>query len=84
MSRTSAGISRERTISVSSSTPNATMNANCTMNISGITASAAKVAASTTPAEVMTPPVTVRARSTPARVPCRGVSSRARVIRKIV
>ncbi len=54
------------------------------MNISGITASAAKVAASTTPAEVMTPPVTVRARSTPARVPCRGVSSRARVIRKIV
>ena len=54
------------------------------MNISGITASAAKVAASTTPAEVMTPPVTVRARSTPARVPCRGVSSRARVTRKIV
>ena len=60
------------------------MNASCTMNTSGMTASAANVAASTTPAEVMTPPVTVRARSTPARVPSLGVSSRVRVIRKIV
>ena len=34
------------------------MNANCTMNISGITASAAKVAASATTVEVATPPVT--------------------------
>ena len=60
------------------------MNANCTMNISGMTASAAKVAASTIPAEVITPPVTVSAVSIPGRVPRPTASSRARVIRKIV
>lgn len=60
------------------------MKASCTMNISGITTSAAKVAASTTPAEVITPPVTVSALSTPARVPRTPASSRARVIRKMV
>ena len=35
-----------------------------------MTPSAAKVAASTTPAEVITPPVTPRPRRMPARVPC--------------
>ena len=38
------------------------MNAICTRNRIGITPSAANVAASTTPAEVITPPVTVRPR----------------------
>ena len=36
----------------------------------GITASAAKVAASTTPAEVITPPVSASPRRMPSRVPC--------------
>ena len=57
MSPTRAGLSSERTISVSSRTPKATMNANCTMNISGITASAAKMTSSATTVEVATPPV---------------------------
>ncbi len=45
--------------------------------------SAANVAASTTPADVMTDPVTARPRSTPRRVPTRRLSSRTRVMRKI-
>ena len=45
--------------------------------------SAAKVAASTTPAEVITPPVTASPRTTPSRVPYATDSSRTRVIRKI-
>ncbi|SKG17748.1 Uncharacterised protein [Mycobacteroides abscessus subsp. abscessus] len=57
MSYDSAGTSNDRTMKVSSSTPKATMNAICTRNRIGITDSAAKVAASTRPAEVITPPV---------------------------
>ena len=68
-SRASAGTSSERTTSVSSRTPKATMNAICCRNSSGSVASAPKVAASTTPALVMTPPVTARPVSTPVRVP---------------
>ena len=50
------------------STPNATMKAIWTRNASGMTPSAANVAASTTPAEVITPPVVVSPRS----MPCTG------------
>ena len=50
----------------------------------GITASAEKVAASTTPADVMTPPVTARPRPIPARVPCRVLSSRTRDIKRML
>src|SRR5450830_1259931 len=80
---TSAGTSRLRTIRVSISTPNDTMNASWARNSSGMTPSAANVAARTTPAEVMTPPVTARPRSTPSRVSTRRLSSRTRVMRKI-
>ena len=51
---------------VSSSTPNATMKAICARKRIGITASAANVAASTTPALVITPPVSRRPRITPS------------------
>ena len=70
--------------SVSSSTPNATANASSARNTSGSTPSAANVAASTTPAEVITPPVTARPGSVPARWPRRPASSRTRVIRKML
>ena len=46
------------------------MNAICARNRIGTTPSAANVAASTTPAEVITPPVTDRPLSTPGWVPC--------------
>ena len=49
----------------------------------GITPSAANVAASTTPAEVMTPPVADSPFRIPGCVPCRNASSRTRVMRKI-
>jgi hypothetical protein len=84
MSIISAGTSSERTTSVSSSTPKATMKAICTRNARGITISAANVAASTTPAEVITPPVVVSPRSTPCRLPCASASSRTRDIRKML
>src|SRR5699024_4797440 len=69
MSCTSPGTSRLRTMNVSINTPAATMNASWARNSSGITHSAEKVAASTSPAEVITPPVLARPRFTPARVP---------------
>ena len=59
------------------------MNAICARNSSGSTPSAANVAASTTPAEVITPPVTERPLRMPEWVPCLIDSSRTRVIRKI-
>ena len=59
------------------------MNAIWARNRIGITPSAAKVAASTTPAEVITPPVTDSPLRIPGWVPCRIDSSRTRVIRKI-
>ncbi len=46
-------------------------------------ASAEKVEARTTPALVITPPVTARPTRMPRRVPTRVVSSRTRVMRKI-
>ena len=45
---------------------------------------AENVAASTTPAEVITPPVTARPARVPARCPRRATSSRTRVIRKML
>ena len=69
---------------VSSSTPKATAKPTSARNTSGSTASTANVAASTTPAEVMTPPVTASPRSTPGRVPRCSVSSRTRVMRKML
>ena len=59
------------------------MNAIWARNRIGSTPSAANVAASTTPAEVITPPVTASPLSTPGWVPCWIDSSRTRVIRKI-
>ena len=46
--------------------------------------SAAKVAASTKPAEVMTPPMTASPRNMPSRVPFASASSRTRVMRKML
>jgi hypothetical protein len=60
------------------------MNASCTRNMIGMTASAANVAASTMPAEVITPPVRVSPRRMPARVPCTSDSSLTRDIRKML
>ena len=65
----SAGTRNVRTTSVSSSTPNATANPISARNTSGSTPRTENVAASTTPAEVMTPPVTVSPRRMPRRVP---------------
>ena len=53
-------------------------------NTSGSVTSARNVAASTRPAEVITPPVEASATSEPARVPRVAVSSRTRVIRKML
>ena len=50
----------------------------------GSTARTEKVAASTIPAEVMTPPVTARPLRVPSRVPRRSDSSRTRLIRKML
>lgn len=83
-SMASAGTRIERTSRVSSSTPNATVKASCTMIASGSRASAANVAANTTPAEVITPPVLTSPASAPRRVPTRSDSSRTRVIRKML
>ena len=49
----------------------------------GTTPSAANVAASTMPADVITPPVAESPLRMPGWVPCRIDSSRTRVIRKI-
>ncbi len=84
MSTTRAGARSDRTTRVSSSTPKATMKAIWARNARGMTMSAAKVAASTTPADVMTPPVLTSPRSTPCRAPCSIASSRTRDIRKML
>ncbi len=80
----SAGTSTVRTSRVSSSTPTQTMIPIWVSVISGSTPSTAKTAASSTPALVMTPPVTRSADSMPSRVPVRRASSRARVTRKML
>lgn len=60
------------------------MMPNCVRTISGNTASTQNTAAKTIPALVITPPVAATASTMPCRVPCRAVSSRARVTRKMV
>ena len=69
---------------VSKMTPIATANPISRKNTSGSTPRTRKVAARTTPAEVMTPPVTVRPRRIPGRVPSLVDSSRTRVIKKML
>ena len=69
---------------VSSSTPNATAKPRSARNTSGSTPRTVKVAASTTPAEVITPPVTAGPRRIPGRVPKCTDSSRTRVIRNML
>jgi hypothetical protein len=83
-SRFSAVTSTDRTTIVSSSTPNATAKPSSARNVIGSVLSAAKVPASTQPAEVMTPPVAASPVSAPCRGPCRPASSRTRVIRKML
>ena len=61
--------STDRTMIVSSSTPNATAKPSSARNTIGSVASAANVPASTNPAEVMTPPVAARPIRAPRRVP---------------
>jgi hypothetical protein len=76
--------STDLTIRVSIRTPSATakpISANATR---GKVASTEKVAASTKPAEVITPPVAPRAISDARRVPNSGVSSRTLVIKKML
>ena len=65
-------------------TPNATAKPNSAKKTNGNTPSTAKVAANTTPAEVITPPVTVKPLITPLRVPIFWASSRTRVIKKML
>ena len=72
------------TTRVSSSTPNATAKPSSARKVTGSVASAAKVPASTKPAEVMTPPVADSPVSAPRRGPCLPASSRTRVIRKML
>ncbi len=84
MSSTSAGTRIERTMNVSSSTPNATTKPISVRKISGSTPSTENVPASTMPADVMTPPVTASPRIMPSRVPWRRVSSRTRAMRKML
>ena len=69
---------------VSRSTPRATATPISAKPTSGIVPRTAKVAARTTPAEVITPPVAPRAISEPSRVPRVWVSSRTRVIKKML
>ena len=69
---------------VSMSTPIVTMMASCTRKRMGSTASAANVAASTIPADVMTPPVVMSPASTPLRWPAVTTSSRTRLMRKML
>ncbi len=69
---------------VSSRTPKATTKAIWARNRIGMTPRAAKVAARTTPAEVITPPVTRRPARILGLVPLLSDSSRTRVIRKML
>ena len=84
MSRFSAVTSTDRTTIVSSRTPTATANPSSTTNTIGKEASAAKVPASTKPADVMTPPVAATPISAPRLVPKFNASSRTRVRRKML
>src|SRR3954471_7497538 len=77
------GTNSDRTTVVSSRTPKATMKAIWARKRIGRTPRAAKVAASTTPALVITPPVTASPLRMPGLVPSRLDSSLTRVMRKI-
>jgi hypothetical protein len=79
-----AGMITVRTTKVSNRIPRPTMMPTWVRTISGSTPSTQNTAASTTPALVITAPVADTARTMPSLVPCPGVSSRARVTRKIV
>ena len=76
--------STDRTTIVSISTPRATATPSSARNTNGIEPSTRNVAASTKPADVITPPVEPSAISEPRRVPWVAVSSRTRVIRKML
>lgn len=69
---------------VSSSTPKATAKPISVSATSGSTPSTENVAASTSPAEVMTPPVTATARTVAWAVSRVPASSRTRVMRKML
>ena len=84
MSRLIAVTRTDRTIIVSSMTPSATATPSSARNTSGMVPSTRNVAASTMPAEVITPPVELSAISEPWRVPWLPVSSRTLVIRKML
>ena len=84
MSSVSAVTSTERTIIVSSSTPSETAKPISAKGTIGSVASTPNVAASTRPAQVITPPVADRPTSAPRRVPRRTDSSLMRVIRKML
>ena len=66
----SAGTSVVRTTSASKSTPSAIAKPISVSIVIGIDASTRNVPASTTPAEVITPPVTINPRRMPSRGPC--------------
>lgn len=83
-SRLSAVTSTDRTTIVSSRMPNATVKPISVRVVEGIVARTAKVAASTQPAEVITPPVAASAVSAPCRASRLIASSRTRVIRKML
>ncbi len=73
-----------RTMKVSISTPRATVTPICSSMRSGATAMAAKVPARMTPAEVITEPVRAEAIRMPSCTPTRSLSSRTRLIRKML
>ena len=79
-----AGTRIERTTKVSSRTPSATVMPIWVSATSGSTASTEKVPARTTPAEVMTPPVTARPFSIACFVGMACASSRTRAMRKML
>ena len=82
--KVNAGTKTDLTIIVSSKTPKATAKPSSARNTSGKTPKTANVAASTTPAEVITPPVTVKAFRVPALVPIFNDSSLTLVIKKML
>ena len=84
MSRVSAVTSTDLTMTVSMSTPIATVTPISVRITSGRVPSVANVPARIRPAEVMTPPVAPRPVIAPSLVPCRLLSSRTLVIRKML
>ena len=77
-------MSRLRTMSVSMSTPMATVRPTCWSTCSGATIMAANVPARMMPAEVMTVPVRAEAMVMPERRSRPALSSRTRLMRKML